>query len=206
MYFKEDMQTFFGSSAGQVRFRENPSGLYFWRKVVGQLVLNPGVLTIALYRASRYFWVRDKVIPSRLIDRLTELLTGAQFCGQSDFGPGLQVHHPSGLVVSPEANGGERVMLMGGVALGIRDVKGNPLGQSPTLGDDVVVGTGSKVLGPIHIGDRSQIAANAVVLEPVPADSIAVGNPARIIPQKGAKPKTDQPKADKPEQSASSDA
>lgn len=181
MYFKEDMQTFFGSSAGKARFGDDPSGLFFWRKVVGQLVLNPGVLAIALYRLSRSFWVKDQVLLSRMIDRLTELLTGAQLCGQSDFGPGLQVHHPVGLVVSPEANGGERVMLMGGVALGIRDVKANPFNQSPTLGDDVVVGTGSKVLGPIHIGDRSQVAANAVVLKPVPADSIAVGNPARII-------------------------
>lgn len=181
MYFKEDMQTFFGSSAGQIRFGDNPSGLFFWRKVVGQIVLNPGVLAIALYRLSRSFYVKDQILISRMIDRLTELLTGAQLCGQSDFGPGLQVHHPVGLVVSPEANGGARVMLMGGVALGIRDVKANPLNQSPTLGDDVVVGTGSKVLGPIHIGDRSQIAANAVVLKPVPADSVAVGNPARII-------------------------
>lgn len=181
MYFKEDMQTFFGSSAGKIRFGENPSGFFFWRKVVGQIVLNPGVLTIALYRLSRSFYVKDKILISRIIDRFTELLTGAQLVGQSEFGPGLQVHHPVGLVVSPESTGGERVMLMGGVALGIREVKANPYNQSPTLGDDVVIGSGAKVLGKIHIGDRAQVAANAVVLKPVPNDAIAVGNPARII-------------------------
>ncbi|MGB0873563.1 MAG: serine O-acetyltransferase [Solirubrobacterales bacterium] len=186
MYFTEDMQTFFGSSAGKIRFGENPSGLFFWRKVVGQIVLNPGVMTIALYRLSRSFYVRDQVLVSRIIDRVTEFATGAQFTGQSDFGPGLQVHHPAGLVVSPEANGGERVMLMGGVALGIRDVKANPLGQSPTLGDDVVVGSGAKVLGPIHIGDRSQVAANSVVMVDVPADAIAVGIPAKVIVKDGS--------------------
>ncbi len=186
MYFTEDMQTFFGSTAGKARFGENPSGFFFWRKVVGQIVLNPGVLTIALYRLSRSLYVRDKVLASRIVDRLTEFTTGAQFTGQSEFGPGLQVHHPAGLVVSPESNGGERVMLMGGVALGIRDVKADPFGQSPTLGDDVVVGSGAKILGPIHVGDRSQVAANSVVMVDVPADAIAVGIPAKVIVKDGS--------------------
>lgn len=197
MYFTEDMQTFFGSKAGKIRFGDNPSGFFFWRKVVGQIVLNPGVLTIALYRLSRAFWVRDQVLCSRIVDRINEFSTGAQFCGQSEFGPGLQVHHPSSLVVSPESNGGARVMLMGGVALGIRDVTADPLGQSPQLGDDVIVGSGAKVLGPIRVGDRAQIAANSVVMVEVPDDAIAVGIPAKVIEKKtaGAGAKKDSPPA-----------
>jgi serine O-acetyltransferase len=197
MYFTEDMQDFFGSDYGKVQFGENPEGFFFWRKVVGQLVLNPGVLCVALFRLSAACAAR-KIMPASLIlDRFNEFATGAQFPHSAEFGPGLQVHHPEGLVVSPEAIGGARVMLMGGVALGVRDLRADPRGKSPILGDDVTIGSGAKIIGPVKLGDRVQVAANSVVMIDVPDDGIAVGSPAKIIFKKGTGPKAEEAPAAK---------
>jgi serine O-acetyltransferase len=99
--------------------------------------------------------------------------------GTPSIGPGLVLVHADGTYLSAERIGANCVILQQ-VSLGLM----NPGEKGPTLGDDVFVGAGAKVLGPISIGDGAKIGANAVVIKDVPAGAAAVGVPARILPAK----------------------
>lgn len=103
--------------------------------------------------------------------------SGAELRPTSRIGGGLVLKHTTGIVVGGEVVVGERLTLHQNVTLGDR----RPFGGQPCLGDDVTVGAGACVLGPITIGDRVVIAANAVVLEDVPSDSLVGGVPARVL-------------------------
>ncbi|MFY9263899.1 MAG: hypothetical protein WAO61_00500 [Solirubrobacterales bacterium] len=177
--FKKDMEYWFVENGFTIT-----SSKHFWIKVLGLLVLNPGVSAVFWHRVARVIYLKGPAFLtlSRIVDRWTEFLTGAQLPGESDIGVGLRVYHPNGLVVSPKSRLGERVALHSDVVLGVRD--GDWLVEFPVIGDDVSLGTGAKLLGAITIGDRSIVGANAVVMKDVPADHIAVGIPAKIIPQK----------------------
>ncbi len=98
------------------------------------------------------------------------------------FGEDLYFPHPFGIVIHGRVRMGDRCTIYQNVTIGEDNVSEGV----PTLGDDVVVGAGAVILGPVTIGDRARIGANAVVLTDVPADSVAVGIPARIIPPRGA--------------------
>lgn len=181
--FKSDMQYWFIENEMPIRSRS-----HFWIKVLGLLVINPGVSAVYWHRVARtiYLFGPRFLTLSRIFDRWTEFVTGAQLPGESDIGVGLRVYHPNGLVVSPKSKLGERVSLHSDVVLGVRD--GDWRVEAPMVGDDVTLGTGAKLLGSIHIGDRSIVGANSVVMKDVPADHIAVGIPAKVIPQKKGDP------------------
>lgn len=184
--FRADIDAFFGSEAALVEFGGRLSGWRLWRHVVPQLVLNPGFLSVALYRSSRWFWPRDHQIVSRLINRFTELVCGIQIDADSDFGPGLEIHHPQGVVMSPKMKIGSNMVIIGAaVTFGIRDIENDPFSQSIEIGDNVTIATGAKVLGPIVIGDNVKIGPNVVLMQDVPSDSIViVGERPKIISTK----------------------
>lgn len=177
--FKKDMQYWFVENEMPIKGR-----VHFWIKVFGLLVINPGVSAVFWHRVARvvYLWGPWALTPSRILDRWTEFLTGAQLPGESDIGWGLRVYHPNGVVVSPKSILGERVVLHSDVVLGVRD--GDWHVEFPVIGDDVVLATGAKLLGAITVGDRSTVGANAVLMKDVPPDSIAVGIPAKVLPKK----------------------
>lgn len=130
-----------------------------------------------------------KPIALWLTDRILGF-SAAELQPRSSIGPGLVIKHTSGLVVGGEVVAGQRLTLHQNVTLGDR----RPFGGQPVLGDDVTVGAGACVLGPISVGDRAVIAANAVVLADVPADCVVAGAPARIVrqPRKDQRAQTDQ--------------
>jgi len=94
-----------------------------------------------------------------------------------DFGDGLHLPHPFGIVVHARVRLGARVTIYQNVTLG----ETNTVPGVPTVGDDVLIGAGAVVLGPVTIGDGAVIGANAVVITDVPAGGLAVGNPARVV-------------------------
>lgn len=96
----------------------------------------------------------------------------------ADFGPGFVLMHPVGVVINSKVRGGRNVVLESGVVIG--DEKG----RSPELGDDVFVGAGAKVIGPVTLGDGCKVGANAVVVHSVPAGATVVGIPARPLGQR----------------------
>lgn len=113
-----------------------------------------------------------------LTDRILSM-SGAELHPASQVGPGVLIKHTGGLVVGGEVVAGARLTLHQNVTLGDR----RPFGGQPRLGDDVVVGAGACILGPVSVGDRAVIAANSVVLEDVPADCVVAGAPARVVRQ-----------------------
>jgi putative colanic acid biosynthesis acetyltransferase WcaB len=117
-------------------------------------------------------------MPVRALHRfLTEWCFSMELPASVEAGPGLKIEHGYGLVVHPRVVLGSGVVLKHGVTLGI-----NGPGGAPVIGDGVVFGPGSQVLGAVRVGDRSRVAAAAVVLADVPSDSVAVGIPARSRP------------------------
>jgi serine O-acetyltransferase len=174
-YFMQDVDAFFGTEAAELEFGGKPRGLRLWRHLIPQLCLNPGLLAVALYRASRWFKVRGLEIPSRLIDRFNEAVNGIQITGLTDLGPGLQIHHPSGIVLSPLMRSGRNLTLLGAaVTTGLRDVTGDPYEQWVRIGDNVTVATGAKLLGPLTIGDNAHIGPNVVLMQDVPAGAVVI--------------------------------
>jgi serine O-acetyltransferase len=136
-----------------------------WRAVVGWRLAQAGMH----HRATRplALWLSDRVLAA----------SGAELKPTSRIGPGVVLKHTTGLVVGGEVVAGLRLTLHQNVTLGDR----HPYGGQPIIGDDVVVGAGACVLGPIMIGDGAVIAANSVVLDDVPADCVVAGAPARVV-------------------------
>ena len=122
---------------------------------------------------------------ARLISQFSRFLTGVEIHPGAKLGHGILIDHGSGVVIGETAEIGDDCLLYHGVTLG---GTGKDSGKRhPTIGNNVLIGTGAKVLGPFKVGDNSRIAANSVVLSEVPPDSTAVGIPARIVRIAGQK-------------------
>jgi serine O-acetyltransferase len=109
-----------------------------------------------------------------------EIMTGVSLPAHANIGPGLYIGHFGNIIVHPDTVMGSGCAISQGVTIG---VLGGPRQGVPRLGNDVYVGAGAKILGPITIGDGAVIGANAVVISDVPPGATAVGVPARIIPR-----------------------
>jgi serine O-acetyltransferase len=107
--------------------------------------------------------------------RFWSIVTGADIPLNSKIGGGLQIPHPNGIVVHPDAEIGCNCLLFQQVTIGATQQ------GIPRVGGHVDIGAGAKIIGPVTIGDHAQIGANAVVLIDVPAHGIAVGNPAKLV-------------------------
>jgi serine O-acetyltransferase len=139
----------------------------------------PGIHAVWGHRVSHWLWQRDRKLLARSCSALTEVLTGVDIHPAAVLGPGLFIDHATGVVIGETAEVGADVTIYHGVTLG-----GNSLERGkrhPTVGDRVTIGAGAKVLGPITIGHDSRIGANAVVVKPVPPDSVVVGVPGQVI-------------------------
>jgi serine O-acetyltransferase len=144
----------------------------------------PTVLTLRflatfLYRVSARAGSSVPVLGS-VLKQLNHAITGADIAWSARIGPGLVLWHPTGVVIGPRVVVGRDARVQQGITLGAARSRTGKDGD-PVLGDGVYVGAGARVLGPVRIGDRARIGANAVVLTDVPDDASAVGVPARII-------------------------
>ncbi|MBO5898861.1 MAG: serine O-acetyltransferase [Clostridia bacterium] len=147
------------------------------------LLLSSGVHAILAYRVAHKLYVSRHYFPARLISQVARLLTGIEIHPGATIGKGFFIDHGMGVVIGETAEIGDNCSIYQGVTLG---GTGKDLGKRhPTLGNNVMVGAGAKVLGPFTIGDGSKIAAGAVVLKEIPEQSTAVGVPARVVKQQG---------------------
>ena len=149
------------------------------------LIAYPGFQAVFLHRINHILWnARVPVLP-RLLSNIGRFFTGIEIHPGATIGRGFFIDHGMGVVIGETAEIGENVLLYQGVTLGgTGKEKGK---RHPTLGDNVVVGTGAKVLGAITIGDNVKIGANSVVLHSVPNNSIVVGVPGKVIKKKVVK-------------------
>ncbi|MFT3951416.1 MAG: serine O-acetyltransferase [Oscillospiraceae bacterium] len=144
-----------------------------------------GLHAVLMYRVSHWFYNRKLFLVARMISQIARTLTGIEIHPGAKIGKGLLIDHGSGVVIGETAEIGDNCLIYQGCTLGGTGKESGK--RHPTLGNNVMVGSGSKILGPFKVGDHAKIAANAVVLEEVPPYATAVGVPARIIRRDGAK-------------------
>lgn len=113
--------------------------------------------------------------------KVVQILTGVEFPCEAAAGQGTRIDHFGGIIISGYASFGDYCVIRQGVTVGLKNEE-NPVG--PRIGNYVNIGAGAKIIGDITIGDHVDIGANSVILTDIPANSIAVGIPARIIPKR----------------------
>lgn len=149
------------------------------------ILLYSGLHAIIHYRIANWFLRRHVPILPRLISQFTRHFTGIEIHPGATIGKGLFIDHGMGVVIGETSILGDNVLLYQGVTLG---GTGREKGKRhPTIGNNVVVGAGAKILGNITIGDSSYVGANAVVIKDVPPNSTVVGIPGRLTKQDGKK-------------------
>lgn len=147
--------------------------------------LYPGVKAIRMYRRAHKHYLKGHFFRARMISQRAARKTGIEIHPGAKIGKRLVIDHGTGTVIGETAEIGDDCLLYQGVTLG---GTGKDVGKRhPTLGNNVMVSAGAKVLGPFKIGDNSRVAAGAVVLEEVPPNSTVVGVPARVVRQNGKK-------------------
>lgn len=143
------------------------------------LTTYPGLHAVMMHRLSHALWQRGFKWLARMLSNVARLFTGIEIHPGAELGRRFFIDHGMGVVIGETAVVGDDCTLYHGVTLGGTSwQKGK---RHPTLGRDVVVGAGAKVLGPIMVGDGARIGSNAVVLKPVPAGGTVVGVPGRVI-------------------------
>ena len=155
------------------------------RNALEIIFLYSGFHALVFYRVSHGLYRAHLFFLARLVSQLGRFFTGVEIHPGATIGKGLFIDHGSGGVIGETAVVGDYCTLYQGVTLG---GTGKDKGKRhPTLGDNVLVGAGAKVLGPFTVGSNSKIAAGAVVLNEVPPDCTAVGVPARVVKRNGVK-------------------
>lgn len=153
------------------------------RSTLEILLTYSGLHAVLMYRAAHWLYVRRFYTAARCVSQFGRLLTGIEIHPGAKIGKGFFIDHGSGVVIGETTEIGDNCLVYQGVTLGgTGKEKGK---RHPTLGNNVMVGAGARVLGPFKVGDNAKIAANAVVLEEVPPNCTAVGVPARIVRRDG---------------------
>lgn len=148
-------------------------------------LLYPGIKATLSHKRANYFYRHNHKFIARWISQRSRNKTGIEIHPGATIGKRLVIDHGMGIVIGETAEIGDDVLIYQGVTLG---GTGKDVGKRhPTIGNNVLIGAGAKVLGPFYVGENSRIAANAVVLKEVPPNSTAVGVPARIVKVDGQK-------------------
>ncbi len=142
------------------------------------LILYPGPKAILFHRFAHFFYQARLFFVARLLAEVARWLTGIEIHPGARIGRRLVIDHGLGVVIGETAVIGDDCMIYHGSTLG--GITWDQVKRHPTLEDNVVIGAGAKVLGPITIGKGSRVGANSVVLNSVPPNSVAVGVPAQI--------------------------
>ncbi len=153
------------------------------RSRVEVLLCYPGVHALAIHRVAHGFWRRGWTTSARFLSHVGRFVTGIEIHPGARLGPGLFIDHGMGVVIGETAEVGENVTLLQGVTLGGTSLKKEK--RHPTLGNNVVVGAGAKIIGAFVIGDGSRIGAGSVVVREVPPNSVVVGVPGRVTHRDG---------------------
>lgn len=142
-------------------------------------LMYPGVSAVRSYRRAHWCWVHGLKFLARAISQRSRRRTGIEIHPGATIGRRLVIDHGMGVVIGETAELGDDVLIYQGVTLG--GTGKNTGKRHPTIGSNVLIGSGAKVLGPINVGCGARIAAGAVVLKDVPPNSTAVGVPARVV-------------------------
>lgn len=149
-------------------------------------LLYPGLWAVIFHRWAHFFYKNNCFFVARWISQAARSLTGIEIHPGAKIGRGLLIDHGMGVVIGETAEVGDNCTIYQGVTLG---GTGKDTGKRhPTIGNNVLIGAGAKILGPFKVGDGAKIAANAVVLSEVAENSTCVGVPGRIVRREGKRP------------------
>lgn len=172
---KEDIQTVFA---------KDPAA----RSLPEVLTCYPGLHALWAHRVSHWLWTRKRTFSARGFSHLSRVLTGVEIHPGARIGRRVFIDHGMGVVIGETTEIGDDVLIYKGVVLGGTSLEKQK--RHPTIGDHVVLGTGTTVLGPVAIGDSVRIGAGSVVIDSVPPGSTVVGVPGRIV-RNGMRTETD---------------
>jgi serine O-acetyltransferase len=153
------------------------------RSALEVLLCYPGVHALALHRLAHRLWHAGLTTLARAVSHVGRFLTGIEIHPAARLGQGLFIDHGMGVVIGETAEVGDNVTLLQGVTLGGTSLRREK--RHPTLGNNVVVGAGAKIIGAFTIGDNSRIGAGSVVVREVPPNCVVVGVPGRVTYKDG---------------------
>ena len=153
---------------------------------IGVLLTYPGVKAVFFHKIANSFWKMKMYLLARIISQSSRFFTGIEIHPAAKIGKNLLIDHGMGVVIGETSEIGNNVTLyhavtLGGVSPSIDSESQRSVKRHPTLENDVVVGSGAQILGPINIGQNAKIGANAVVTKDVPKDAVMIGIPAKNI-------------------------
>ena len=165
----------------RVVFERDPAA----KNILEVILCYPGLHAIWAHRIAHWFYHRRLYTIARLISQIARHFTGIEIHPGAEIGDGLFIDHGTGVVIGETTEIGRNVTLYQGVTLGgTGKEKGK---RHPTIGDNVIIAAGAKVLGSFKVGDNAKIGAGAVVLREVPPNSTVVGVPGRVVVQDGVR-------------------
>ncbi|NHK31335.1 MAG: serine O-acetyltransferase [Asgard group archaeon] len=173
----EDIEKIFDNFASDVTaaFKKDPAA----DSIVTVLTSYPGIQAVLIYRVVHFLWKLGLPFVPRYLSNIAAQLTGIDIHPGATIGSDFFIDHGKGTVIGETAVIGDNVTIYQGVTLGGVSLERKK--RHPTIGNNVVIGAGAKILGPITIGDNSKIGANSVVIKDVPPNSIVVGVPGRVV-------------------------
>jgi serine O-acetyltransferase len=171
----------------RVVFERDPAART-WLEV---LLCYPGVHALIFHRMAHWLWRHNLKLLARWLSTVSRFLTQIEIHPAAKIGEGFFIDHGSGVVIGETCEIGDNVTIYQGVTLG---GTGNEKGKRhPTIGNNVVIGNGARILGSFKVGDGAKIGAGAVVLQEVPAGATVVGNPGRVVRVNGQKIDAEKP-------------
>lgn len=172
------------------RMREDISSVFdrdpAARNFLEVLFCYPGLHAIWLHRVAHWFWLHKLFFLGRFTSQLSRFITGIEIHPGARIGRKFFIDHGMGVVIGETAEIGDNVTMYHGVTLG--GVTWDKVKRHPTIGDNVVIGSGAKILGPFTVGENSKIGSNSVVVKEVPPNSSVVGIPGRVVMTEGQQP------------------
>ncbi len=162
-------------------FERDPAARNVWEIIF----CYPGFHAILFYRIAHFFWEKKFFFLGRFVSHIARFLTGIEIHPGAKIGRRFFIDHGMGVVIGETAEVGDDVTIYHGVTLGGTSWKKGK--RHPTIGNNVVIGAGAKILGPIVIGNNCLVGAGSVVVKDVPDNSTVVGVPGRVTYRGGAK-------------------
>ncbi|MGC8977003.1 MAG: serine O-acetyltransferase [Candidatus Ratteibacteria bacterium] len=176
----------------KIVFERDPAA----RNVFEVITSYPGLHAIWLHRIAHFFWKKGAKTFARIISHINRFLTGIEIHPGAKIGRRFFIDHGMGVVIGETAEIGDDVLMYQGVVLGGTSLKKEK--RHPTIGNNVVIGAGAILLGPIKVGDGAKIGAGSVVIKDVPEGTTAVGVPARVVEKREKKIDLDHDKLPDP--------
>ena len=156
------------------------------KSILSIVLTYPGVKAVFFHKIGNFFYVAGFDLIARIISQTTRFFTGIEIHPGAKIGKNLFIDHGMGVVIGETSEIGNNVTIyhavtLGGISPSVESDRQRNAKRHPTVGDDVVIGSGAQIIGPIKVGNGSRIAANAVVVNNVPDNATMVGIPAKAV-------------------------